>query len=154
MKIVVLGPPGSGKGTQSEKISKKFKIPYIDAGGILRKNENIKTKKGSPKKYIKKGILVPDHIVIEFVLPFIKKNAKKDFVLDGFPRSMKQVKILEKITNIDLVIYLKVPPKEIIERVSGRWMCVNCDISYHTTLKPPKIPGVCDVCGQKLIQRG
>ena len=153
MKIVILGPPGSGKGTQAKKISRKFKIPYIDAGGILRKNENIWTKKGTPRDYIKRGVLVPDYIVIEFVLPFIKKVAKKDFVLDGFPRNLKQLKILEKLTDIDLVLYLRVSPEQILERISGRWMCINCDISYHVKLKPPKKPGICDVCGQKLVQR-
>ena len=117
MRIVILGPPGSGKGTQAERISKKFKLKYIDTGGILRKNETVKTKKGSPQKYIKKGVLVPDHIVVEFVLPFIRKVAKNNFILDGFPRSMKQVKILEKLTDLDVVLFLDVNQEELIERI-------------------------------------
>jgi len=153
LKIVLLGPPGAGKGTQAEKISRKYKLQYIDTGGILRKNENTKTKKGTPHKYIKKGILVPDYIVIEFILPFIKRAAKQNFILDGFPRSLKQVKLLEKITAIDIALYLEVNQKELIERISGRWICRNCDITYHIKLKPPKKEGICDVCGEKLTQR-
>ena len=160
MNIILLGPPGAGKGTQAKFISEKYSIPHISTGDIFRKNIKEKTPLGiNAKEYIDKGELVPDSITISIVEERIKeKDCKNGFLLDGFPRTVYQAEaldaVLEKMgSKIDYVINIASSEKEIIERLTGRRVCKVCGAGYHVTNIPPKKEGICDVCGGKLIQR-
>lgn len=160
MNIVLLGPPGAGKGTQSVVLSKKYSIPHVSTGDMLRDA----IKNGLPlglkaKSYMDKGELVPDEVVTGIVIERVKKgDAKNGFLLDGFPRTLKQAESLDKEltkirTKIDLVVYFETPDSVAIERLSGRRVCKECGANYHIRNIPPKKEGICDKCGSALFQR-
>ncbi len=155
MNIVVLGPPGVGKGTYAKRLSEILKIPHISTGDMLREE----IKKGSElgrkvKGYVERGELVPDEIMIEVIRERIsQKDCEKGFILDGFPRTLKQAQALDTITKIDIALNFLAPKEVIIERLSGRRICKRCGAIYHIKNMPPKRPGVCDVCGGPLYQR-
>ncbi|HID80579.1 MAG TPA: adenylate kinase [Ignisphaera sp.] len=155
MKLVFIGPPGIGKGTYAKAISQKYGIPHISTGDIFREE----IAKGSElgrrvKEYVDKGLLVPDEIVIEVVKRRLSQpDCAKGFILDGFPRTLRQAEALDQITRIDAVLLFNAPLEIIIERVSGRRICPNCGAIYHVKWRPPKTPDVCDVCGARLIKR-
>ncbi len=160
MKIILLGPPGAGKGTQSEVLRRAYQIPHISTGDILRESIKNSLPLGlKAKTYMEKGELVPDEIVVGIVVDRLKKDdAKKGFILDGFPRTVKQAldldSALAKISSgIDMVIYFDTSAKVAIERLTGRRVCKNCGANYHVRNIPPKKEGICDKCGQSLIQR-
>lgn len=155
MRLIFIGPPGIGKGTYATAVSERYGIPHISTGDIFREE----VKKGSElgrkvKKYLEAGELVPDEIVIEVVRERLKKeDCRKGFILDGYPRTLRQAEELDKMTSIDLVLNFYAPDEVIIERLSGRRICVKCGAIYHVKFMPPKKPGVCDKCGGKIIQR-
>ncbi|HIW20905.1 MAG TPA: adenylate kinase [Candidatus Dorea intestinavium] len=160
MKIVMLGAPGAGKGTQAIKISEKYNIPHISTGDIFRSNIKQGTELGTEaKKYMDQGLLVPDELVVALVADRITKEDCKDgFVLDGFPRTIPQAealdKELEKIEEkIDFAIEVDVKDENIIKRMAGRRACVDCGATYHIEYAPTKVEGICDQCGGKLILR-
>lgn len=160
MKLVLLGPPGAGKGTQSIVLSKKYSIPHISTGDILRES----VKKSLPlglkaKSYMDKGELVPDEIVTGIVAERLKgADTKKGYILDGFPRTVKQAEDLDARlkdlgSSIDMAVYFDTSEATAIERLSGRRVCKACGFNYHIKNIPPKKEGVCDKCGNELFQR-
>ncbi len=160
MRIVLLGPPGAGKGTQAVMLADKKGFLHLSTGDILRENvkkESLIGKKA--KAFMDKGELVPDDIVIEMMLDTIKNaRSQEDFILDGFPRTVYQANNLDRELNklklpIDMVVYFKTSIKTVILRLTGRRLCSKCGASYHTTNMPPKKQGVCDRCGSELYQR-
>ncbi|MFN4227790.1 MAG: adenylate kinase [Candidatus Ratteibacteria bacterium] len=155
--LILLGPPGAGKGTVGERLSKILNIPLISTGDLLRENIKEKTELGlKAKKYMDKGELVPDEIVISILLERISEdNCKDGFILDGFPRNINQAKNLEKFIKDGKikVIYLQADDDFLINRLSNRRICENCGAIYHLINIPPKVQGICDKCGGKLIQR-
>lgn len=160
MQIIFLGPPASGKGTQSTLIVEKYNIPHISTGDILRKAIADRTPEGIvAEKLINDGKFVPDDIMINIVKNRLsQKDCENGFLLDGFPRTIPQADALEKITKeinkpIDLVINLVIDQDQLIERVIGRRSCAGCGASYHVKHNPPKKQGVCDLCGGELYQR-
>lgn len=160
MRLVLLGPPGAGKGTQAEVLSKEYKLPHISTGDMLREAVRKKSAVGQKAKaYMIKGELVPDEIVIEIVRARLAKDdAKNGFILDGFPRTRPQAESLDRVLNnegkpIDLVLYFNTSNKVSIERLSGRRICKSCGANFHVINIPPKKIGICDFCGLDLIQR-
>ncbi|HEA47289.1 hypothetical protein LCGC14_3063150 [marine sediment metagenome] len=155
MRIILLGPPGAGKGTQSRTITKKLGIPHISTGEILRQASSQKTPLGlKAKDYMDQGHLVPDDLMIDLIKERIKReDCKKGFLLDGFPRTIPQAEALEKISHIDKVIKLKIDNEVAIERLSGRRTCKDCGAMYHVIYISPKREGICDGCGGELIIR-
>jgi len=160
LNLILLGPPGAGKGTQSVVLSKKYNIPHISTGDILRES----VKAGLPlgleaKAFMDKGELVPDEIVTGIVVERLKKtDTKKGYILDGFPRTLQQAVDLDEALKkesgrIDMVLYFETSPKVAIERLSGRRVCKKCGFNYHVKNIPPKKEGVCDKCGGVLFQR-
>ena len=155
MNLILLGAPGAGKGTQSEKISERYGIPAIATGDILRKAIQEGTEMGkAAKSYMDAGQLVPDEVVIGIIRDYLASDAcRNGFILDGFPRSIPQAEALDAMgIRIDVVLSLEVPDEKIVERMSGRRVC-SCGASYHVTYKPPKTEGVCDKCGAALYIR-
>ncbi len=155
MRIIMLGPPGAGKGTQAVKLAERLKVPHISTGDILRRNVAKKTKLGQhAQKYMAAGKLVPDDVVIEMTAKRLKEpDAKRGFILDGFPRNLAQATALDGLTEIDAVVNLFLDPEDLVKRSTGRWVCPNCDAVYHVLTNPPKRRGVCDKCGSAIIQR-
>jgi adenylate kinase len=156
MIIILLGPPGCGKGTQAQKISERFNIPHIATGDMFRDAIKKQTSAGlKAKEFIEKGELVPDVIVIEIVKQRIKMPDCKDgFMLDGFPRTVKQAQSLEDAgINIDKVLFFECSEDVIIERLSLRRVCKSCGANFHLKFLPPKKEGRCDICGGELFQR-
>lgn len=157
MKLIILGAPGAGKGTQAEQISAEYGAPHISTGDMLRAAVAAKTPVGlKAESYMKSGALVPDDVIIELIRERLKApDADKGFILDGFPRTIPQAEALEKITDIDLVINIEVPDDEIIERITTRISCSNksCNAIYNIKSRPPKRDGICDICGSPLYQR-
>ncbi len=155
MRLILFGPPGSGKGTQAAKLSELMGIPRISTGDILRKHVADGTPLGKKAKaYMEAGVLVPDDLVIEMTEHRLREpDAKKGFILDGFPRTVAQAHALEKVTPLDLVVNLFLPPEELVKRNTGRRVCPNCEAVYHIFNNPPKKPGVCDKCGSILVTR-
>jgi adenylate kinase len=156
MKMIFLGAPGAGKGTQAEMVSEKYAIPAISTGAIIReaiKNQNEMGREAST--YTEKGALVPDEVVIGIIKErLMQEDCKNGFILDGFPRTVPQAKALENMgISIDLVINIEVPDEKIIERMSGRRVCAGCQATYHTIYKPSKDNETCDRCGGKLTIR-
>ena len=155
MRLVFIGPPGIGKGTYATAISKRYGVPHISTGDIFREEIKKGTSLGRKvEEYVKKGELVPDEIVIEVVKQRLaQEDCKKGFILDGFPRTLKQAEALDKLTKIDLVLNFVAPDTVIIQRLSGRLVCKKCGAIYHVKWKPPKKPGICDVCGGPVARR-
>lgn len=160
MKIIMLGAPGAGKGTQAKKIAGKYLIPHISTGDIFRANIKEGTELGKKAKtYMDQGLLVPDELVVELVVDRIKqKDCEKGFVLDGFPRTIPQAEALDAaLKNIgeamDYAIDVDVPDENIINRMSGRRACLECGATYHIVTIPTKVEGICDVCGSKIVLR-
>ncbi|MBI5679222.1 MAG: adenylate kinase [Planctomycetes bacterium] len=160
MMIVFLGPPGAGKGTQAEWISKRKKIPHISSGNLLREAVEAGTETGKKaRNYIEKGLLVPDQIVVDIIKDRILKNdCKVGFVLDGFPRTLSQAKVLDEMlrnlgNRLDMVFYFSVSKESVVQRLSGRLICGACGANYHKIYVPSSKEGLCDKCGGKLNQR-
>jgi len=156
MNLILLGAPGSGKGTQAENIVEALGIPAISTGNIIRENLKNETELGlKAKSFMDAGDLVPDEVVIEIIKDRLDKDdAKGGFVLDGFPRTVPQAKALDAMgVKIDKVIEIYVPFEKIEARLTGRRVCESCGASFHTLYKAPKVEGVCDICGQALIIR-
>ncbi len=153
MKIVLLGPPGAGKGTIAEMLAERIGIPHISTGDLLREEVKKNTSLGKKaKSFMDKGLLVPDSLVIELLKKNV--NVKKGFVLDGFPRNLNQAKMLEESKiPIEVVANLVAKDETIIFRLSGRRICSKCGKIYHLVNIPPKKEGICDVCGAPLYQR-
>ena len=155
MNLILLGAPGAGKGTQSERISAKYHIPSIATGDILRKAIGDGTELGkAAKSYMDAGKLVPDEVVIGIIKEYLSSDAcKNGFILDGFPRSIPQAEALDAMgIHIDVVLSIEVADEKIVERMSGRRVC-SCGASYHVVYNPPKTEGVCDKCGANLYIR-
>ncbi|MHA1230661.1 MAG: adenylate kinase [Candidatus Helarchaeota archaeon] len=155
LRLIFLGLPGAGKGTQAEKIAKKFNIPQISTGDILRENVRNGTELGKKAKtYMDEGKLVPDDIIINMIKERLKNpDCANGFILDGFPRTIEQAGALEDISPIDYAIFIDVPTDVLIERLTGRRSCKKCNAVYHIKYNPPKKPGICDACGGELYQR-
>ena len=160
MYIILLGAPGVGKGTLAKMIERKFGVPHLSTGDILRDNVNKKTYVGNQaKEYMDNGKLVPDDIMIQMVEGrVLEEDCKAGFVLDGFPRTIRQAEALKLIFDelditIDAIFNLEASPEIIIERLSGRRTCRNCGAIYHIKNIPPKADGKCDKCGDRLYQR-
>ena len=160
MKIIMLGAPGAGKGTQAKQIAAKYEIPHISTGDIFRANIKEGTELGKKAKaFMDKGELVPDELTCDLVVDRISKpDAAKGYVLDGFPRTIPQAEALTKALEargekIDYAINVEVPDENIIRRMSGRRACVSCGSTYHVVYAPTKVDGICDRCGKELILR-
>ncbi len=160
MKLILLGPPGAGKGTQAVRLVEHYGIPQISTGDILRKAVKEGTELGVlAKKYMDKGELVPDEVVIGIIRERIKEpDCGKGYILDGFPRTIAQAQALDEMlekegTSIDHVVNISVEDEEIVKRLTGRRMCPKCGAGYHVVFDPPKKEGICDKCGGELIQR-
>ena len=160
MKIIMLGAPGAGKGTQAKMIAEKCGIPHISTGDIFRANIKNGTELGAKaKEYMDKGLLVPDELVCDLVVDRIQQaDCEKGYSLDGFPRTIPQAEALENALNaieqkLDYAIDIDVPDENIINRMSGRRACVGCGATYHVLFNPTKVEGKCDVCGESLILR-
>lgn len=160
MKIIMLGAPGAGKGTQAKQIADKYQIPHISTGDIFRANIKEGTELGSKAKtYMDQGLLVPDELVVELVADRIAKDdCKNGFVLDGFPRTIPQAKALDEALakmgeKMDYAVDVDVPDENIISRMGGRRACVNCGATYHIVNIPTKVEGICDKCGKEVILR-
>ncbi|MDO4593996.1 MAG: adenylate kinase [Tissierellia bacterium] len=160
MKLILLGPPGAGKGTQAEKLTKKLNAHHISTGDIFRYNIKNETELGKKaKEYIDSGKLVPDELTIDLVWDKLDSyNKDENIILDGFPRNLNQAEALDKglkerNDKIDVVININVDDQILIDRIAGRRVCTNCGKTFHITQNPPKVEGVCDNCGSQLIQR-
>ena len=157
MKLILLGAPGAGKGTQGAILCEKLEIPTISTGNILRAAIKAGTPLGKlADTYIKDGHLVPDEIIFEIIGQRLsEEDCRNGYILDGVPRTLNQAEGLEKVDGIhfDAVISLEISDEEILERITGRRVCETCGASYHVVTVPPKTPGVCDNCGGKLVQR-
>ena len=156
MNLILLGAPGAGKGTQAEKICEKLSIPAISTGNMLREAMANGTEMGlKAKSFIDAGKLVPDEVVIGIINERLKADdCKNGFILDGFPRTIPQAEALDNMgVRIDRVIDIEVPDDKIASRLSGRRVCLKCGATYHTAYKKPKQEGICDVCGENLVQR-
>lgn len=155
MRLVFIGPPGIGKGTYAAVVSQRYGIPHVSTGDILRDEVKRSTELGRRvKEYLDRGALVPDELIIEIVRERLnQEDCKRGFILDGFPRTIKQAEELDKITRVDLVFNFIAPEEVIIDRISGRRICKICGAIYHVKYIPPKVPGICDKCGGELYQR-
>ena len=158
MKIIMLGAPGAGKGTQAKMISEKYDIPHISTGDIFRANIKNGTELGKKaKSYMDQGLLVPDELVVDLVVDRVNKDdCVKGYILDGFPRTIPQAEALDAALGedkIDYAIDIEDPDENIITRMSGRRACVGCGATYHIVYNPTKTEGICDACGEKLILR-
>lgn len=160
MKIIMLGAPGAGKGTQAKMIADKYGVPHISTGDIFRAN----IKNGTPlgkeaKEYMDQGLLVPDELTVKLLLDRVAKDdCQNGYVLDGFPRTIPQAEVLDSALakldeNIDFAINVDVPDENIINRMSGRRACLDCGATYHVISIPPKAEGICDTCGSALVLR-
>lgn len=160
MKIIMLGAPGAGKGTQAKRIAAKYSIPHISTGDIFRANIKNGTELGKKAKtYMDQGLLVPDELVVDLVVDRVnQEDCKNGYVLDGFPRTIPQAEALDKALeamgqSMDYAINVEVPDENIITRMSGRRACVDCGATYHIEHAPTKVENICDTCGGELILR-
>jgi adenylate kinase len=162
MRLILLGPPGSGKGTQADLLSERHRLEHIGTGDLLR----AAIKDGTPvgetaRPYVESGQLVPDSVVNDLIAErFHRPDRPERFVLDGYPRTVAQAVSFDTVLHqerlgLTAVLLLEVPDEEIIRRVGGRWSCpkISCKATYHTVHKPPRVPGICDDCGTALVQR-
>ena len=160
MKIIMLGAPGAGKGTQAKMIAEKYNIPHISTGDIFRANIKNGTELGKKaKSYMDKGQLVPDELTLDLIMDRFKEDdCKNGYVLDGFPRTIPQAEALDAALKangekVDFAIDVDVPDENIVKRMGGRRACVNCGATYHNVYSPTKVEGKCDKCGEELIVR-
>lgn len=160
MKIIMLGAPGAGKGTQAKLIADKFAIPHISTGDIFRANLKAGTELGKKAKvYMDQGLLVPDELTCDLVVDRISQDdCKNGFILDGFPRTIPQAECLTEALKktgdaMDFAVNVDVPDENIINRMSGRRACINCGATYHIVSIPTKVEGICDRCGEKVVLR-
>jgi len=160
MKIIMLGAPGAGKGTQAKQIADKYSIPHISTGDIFRANLKAGTDLGKKaKEYMDQGLLVPDELTCDLVMDRISQDdCKNGFVLDGFPRTIPQAEALDAALSkigqkMDYAVDVDVPDENIINRMSGRRACLNCGATYHIVSIPTKVEGVCDRCGSPVVLR-
>ena len=160
MKIIMLGAPGAGKGTQAKKIADKYGIPHISTGDIFRANIKNGTELGNKAKtYMDQGLLVPDELVVDLVVDRVKQDdCTNGYVLDGFPRTIPQAEALDAALKninekVDYAVNVEVPDSNIVNRMSGRRACVDCGSTYHIVHIPTKVEGICDKCGGTLILR-
>ena len=160
MKIIMLGAPGAGKGTQAKMIAEKYSVPHVSTGDIFRANIKNGTELGKEaKKYMDQGLLVPDELTVKILLDRVAQDdCKNGYVLDGFPRTIPQAQALDKALSelddaIDYAINVDVPDENIIRRMGGRRACLTCGATYHVEHIPPKKEGICDACGSELVLR-
>ena len=160
MKIVMLGAPGAGKGTQAKMIADKYQIPHISTGDIFRANISNGTELGKKAKtYMDQGLLVPDELVVDLVVDRVQQDdCQKGYILDGFPRTIPQAEALTEALKklgekVDFAINVEVPDENIVRRMSGRRACVTCGATYHIVYNKTKVENVCDICGNALILR-
>lgn len=160
MKVIMLGAPGAGKGTQAKKIAAKYNVPHISTGDIFRMNIKNDTELGKKAKtYMDQGLLVPDELVVDLVVDRLDKDdCVNGYVFDGFPRTIPQAEALEAALaaagdNVDYAINVEVPDENIVNRMSGRRACVGCGATYHIKYSPTKVEGKCDACNADLIIR-
>lgn len=160
MRLILLGPPGAGKGTQAKRVIEEFDIPHISTGDIFRKNIKEKTELGQKVEgLLAEGKLVPDELTIEIVWDRLdQEDCKNGFLLDGFPRTIPQAEALDeglakRGLKLDRVLNIDVDKDSLVKRLSGRRVCPNCGASYHIDNNPPKVEGICDVCQTPVIQR-
>ncbi len=160
MKIIMLGAPGAGKGTQAKMIADKYSVPHISTGDIFRLNIKNGTELGlEAKKYMDQGLLVPDELTVKILLDRVADNdCENGYVLDGFPRTIPQAEVLDRALTklgdkIDYAIDVDVPDENIVKRMSGRRACLACGATYHIEHIPPKAEGICDRCGKELVLR-
>ena len=160
MKIIMLGAPGAGKGTQAKMIAEKYDVPHVSTGDIFRANIKNGTELGmEAKKYMDQGLLVPDELTVKILLDRVaEEDCKEGYLLDGFPRTIPQAEVLDKALTelgdaIDYAINVDVPDENIVKRMSGRRACLSCGSTYHMEHIPPKKEGVCDKCGNELVLR-
>ena len=160
MKIVMLGAPGAGKGTQAKMIADKYQIPHISTGDIFRANIKEGTDLGKEaKSYMDKGQLVPDELTVKILLDRVaNEDCKNGYVLDGFPRTIPQAQVLEEALTklgdkIDYAVNVEVPDENIVKRMGGRRACLSCGATYHIEHIPSKVEGICDRCGKELVLR-
>ena len=160
MKIIMLGAPGAGKGTQAIKIAEKYGIPHISTGDILRANMANKTELGLVvKTYMDQGMLVPDDLIVDVLIDRVQQDdCANGYVLDGFPRTIPQAEELDKALSaqgdaVGYVINVDVPDENIVKRMSGRRACINCGATYHIDYAAPQKEGVCDTCGHEIVLR-
>jgi adenylate kinase len=162
MRLILLGPPGSGKGTQAKLLSERLGLYHFGTGDILREAIRLNTAAGQrAKPYVENGYLVPDDLVNELVADRFRRQDRPDrFVMDGYPRTLAQAVSFDQVLRqqfllLDKVVLLEVDDEEIVRRLSGRWSCPNpgCKATFHTVYNPTRVPGVCDVCGTALLQR-
>ena len=154
--ILILGPPGAGKGTQSSNIASRFDVEHVTTGDALRANKDMDisdmdTEYDTPREYMEAGDLVPDAVVNAIVEEAL--SSADGFVLDGYPRNLDQAEELSGMTDLDVILSLSVDREGLVERLTGRRVCSECGANYHVEFSPPAEPGVCDECGGELIQR-
>ncbi len=158
MKIIILGAPGAGKGTQAALLAKELGLAHIASGDLFRQALERGDELGTlAQSYMQQGLLVPDEVVIKMVLQRIASpDCERGFILDGFPRTLEQAQALDQALgaeSVDKALYIEVSDEELVRRLGGRWLCRNCQAPYHMTNNPPQQPGRCDHCGGELYQR-
>jgi adenylate kinase len=160
MRLILIGPPGSGKGTQAKLLNERLGLAHIGTGDILREAVRLRTPRGLlAEPYVTTGKLVPDDLVNEVVADRFRRDDRPEhFVLDGYPRTLAQAASFDQVLrqqflNLDAVVLLVVDDDEIVRRLGGRWVCPKCGATYHAINKPPRQPGICDICQTALIQR-
>lgn len=155
MKLILLGPPGAGKGTQAQFLVDKYGIPQISTGDLLRKAVAEKTELGKiAKEYMDAGKLGPDDLILSLVKERIDNpDCSGGYILDGYPRNLAQAEAMEKLARVDVVLNLNVPVEELVNRLTSRRTCRSCNAVYNLTARPPRVEGKCDACGGELYQR-
>jgi len=160
MYLILLGPPGAGKGTQAERLERELHLPHVASGDLFRENLKNETELGLlAKEYMDRGDLVPDDVTIAMVRGRLQRpDCAQGAILDGFPRTQTQAEALDRMLadmgrRLDGVLYIAVPDDELVRRLSGRWICRQCQMPYHTIFSPPAKEGICDACGGELYQR-
>jgi adenylate kinase len=151
--VVIMGPQGAGKGTQSRRIVDEFGVEQVTTGDALRANRDMETEHGTPREYMEAGELVPDAVVNEIVEAALAEAAGAGYVLDGYPRNRSQAEYLADIADLDAVLFVDIDDETAVERLSGRRVCEGCNANYHVEFEPPSEAGVCDDCGGDLLQR-